>query len=86
MFMRNNRAKNGAPQPEDVAAQDAPEQSSQQMLMPNLPVGNPEGTRTFDVEPYASIEEINRRHYRGGLDEAEWPDYEEKVPVGPKMP
>lgn len=85
MFMRNNRALNGAPQPEEVESRNAPAQRAQETLIPNpTSLGTPQN-RLF--EPNLSTpEEINRRHYRGGLDEGEWPDYEDKIPVGPKMP
>jgi hypothetical protein len=84
MFMRNNRKLNGAPQPEQVASREAPDQRSQGTLIPNpTDLGSPQH-RTF--EPNLETEEaINRRHYRGGLDDGEWPDYEQHIPHGPLM-
>ena len=85
MFMRNNRRLNGAPQPENVYASEAPEQREQQSLIPNPSDLGSAQMRTF--EPNLETQEaINRRHYRGGIDEGEGPDYESKVPVGPRMP
>jgi hypothetical protein len=85
MFMRRNRALNGAPQPEQVAAKDSAAQRSQDTLIPNpTDLGTPQN-RTF--EPNLMTEEaINRMHYRGGLDEANWPTYESKIPEGPMLP
>lgn len=85
MFMRNNRALNGAPQPEVVEANEAPGQRAQRSLQPNpTDLGTPE-ERIFEPN-LETLEAINRRHYRGGLDEGEWPDYEHMIPVGPMMP
>lgn len=84
MFMRNNRALNGAEQPEQVERDDAAAQREQEMLVTNPPLGAPQ-KRTFEPD-LSTLDEINRRHKMGGLDEGEWPgDYEEFIPVGPKM-
>jgi hypothetical protein len=85
MFMRKNRALNGAPQPEEVASQESGAQRAQETLIPNpSDFGTPQN-RLFEPN-LGTPEDINRRHYRGGLDDANWPDYEDKIPVGPKMP
>lgn len=85
MFMRANRAKNGAPQPEAVESREASAQRSQDRLSPNpTDLGTPQH-RTF--EPNLETQEaINRRHYRGGLDEGEGATYEHMIPHGPSMP
>ncbi len=84
MFMRNNRALNGAPQPEETASQDAADQAAQETIIPNpSDLGTPQ-SRTFEPN-LETLDAINRRHYRGGLDDSEWPDYESMIPVGPKM-
>lgn len=83
-FMYNNRRKNGAPQPEQVAAKEAPEQRAQKKLSPNpSDLGSPE-VRTFEPN-METLEAINRRHYRGGLDEGQLPGYEDRVPEGPML-
>lgn len=85
MFMRNNRKKNGAPQPETVSASERPDQASQETLSPNdMNLGSPQ-KRTFEPN-LETLDAINRRHYRGGLDDDTGPDYEHQIPVGPKMP
>lgn len=86
MFMRNNRAKNGAPQPEEVAADAASAMRAEETLNVMVPggLGSPQ-SRTFEPD-LMTIEAITRRHVRGGLDEGEWSDYESNVPVGPCMP
>jgi hypothetical protein len=85
MFMRRNRAKNGAKQPEQIAASEAPAQRAQDTLIPNpTDLGTPQ-TRIFEPE-MMTPEAIDRRHKMGGLDEAEWGDYSSKVPHGPMLP
>lgn len=66
MFMRNNRAKNGAPQPEKGAARDAGEQRGQRRLSTQPPVdGNPDDLR---FQPAMSTcEAINNDHYEAGV-------------------
>lgn len=86
MFMRHNRAVNGAEQPEEVARDAAAAMREEGTLNVMTPggMGAPED-RLFEPD-LMTIEAITKRHVRGGLDEGEWPDYEDKVPVGPKMP
>lgn len=86
MFMRHNRAQNGAPQPERVADQDRPGQVDEERLSPNGDdLGQPQH-RTFEPT-LDSIEAINRAHYRGGLDDGDelGQPYGQHIPVGPKL-
>ena len=66
MFMRENRKKNGAPQPEQVAASESKGQNAARKIAPNEPIGsNPEDLRfTPDMSNPAAI---NEDHYQGGL-------------------
>ncbi len=84
MFMRNNRRRNGAEQPEAVERADAREQREQDVLIPNQRLSAPQ-RRNFRPN-LGSLRAISRRHMRGGLDDRPYPDYERKVPVGPRMP
>ncbi len=80
MFMRENRKKNGAPQPEQIAAKDAPAQRGARKLAPNEPVDqSPEDWRfTPDMSDCAKI---NDAHYEGGLDDGPYgTSYEQHIP------
>lgn len=83
-FMDRNRRLNGAPEPSATARGESAEQREQETLSTNpTSLGAPQH-RTF--QPNLETEEaINRRHYRSGLDESEWPGYESMIPLGPKM-
>ena len=80
MFMRENRRKNGARQPEEVEREDAGSQRSAQKLDPNQPVeSNPPDWR-FDAE-LGTPEAINRAHYHAGISsELSLTDYERHIP------
>jgi|ERR1700719_15116 len=65
MFMRNNRAKNGAPQPEKTLSDDAAGARSARKLDPNQPVGSPEDWRfTPDL---STCDAINNAHVHAGV-------------------
>lgn len=66
MFMRENRKKNGAPQPEQTAAQDTPKQAAARKLSPNLPVDGKADDWRFSPE-LSTPQQINRAHYQGGV-------------------
>lgn len=84
MFMDHNRRINGAQSPAEGAREDAAEQREQERLQTNpTDLGTPQ-KRTFEPN-LMTLEAIARRHKMGGLDEAEWPDYEANIPVGPSM-
>lgn len=84
MFMERNRELNGAPRPSETARSEEAAQNEQERLSTNPSGFEAPQKRTF--EPNLETEEaINRRHYRGGLDEGEWPGYEHMIPHGPKM-
>ncbi len=80
MFMRNNRAKNGVPQPESVASALTPLQRKSRKLSPNTPLdGSPEDWR-FNPD-MSSVEKINDAHYDAGVsDEPYITDYERHIP------
>jgi hypothetical protein len=80
MFMRNNRAKNGVPQPETVGAAATALQRKARKLSPNLALeGNPEDWR-FSVD-LSTCEKINDGHYDAGIsDEPFRTEYESKIP------
>lgn len=85
MFMQNNRAKNGAAQPEAVARADAAGQRAAESLNVNEPLAPPQ-QRTFEPK-LPSLKSISRSHVRGGLDEGgKSGPYTNKIPCGPKMP
>jgi hypothetical protein len=66
MFMRNNRAKNGAPQPEQTAKKDASAQRSSRTLSTQPPLdGSPDDLR-FPAQ-LSTCEKINDAHYRCGV-------------------
>lgn len=81
MFMRNNRAKNGAVQPEKTAAADASTQRSARKLSPNGPIpSDPEDWR-FNPQ-MSTCAQINEDHYQAGIG-GRHPydgDYESKIP------
>jgi hypothetical protein len=81
MFMRENRRKNGAPQPETTAASDAGAQKSARQLVPNFPLdGSPEDWR---FSPSMSTPaQINEQHYQGGISGSGpyGTSYEPKIP------
>lgn len=66
MFMRANRSKNGAPQPEKTAGANAAAQKAARKLSPNEPLdGKPDDWRfNPDMESCATI---NDDHYEGGV-------------------
>ena len=80
MFMRRNRAKNGAVQPEATASANASEQRKARKLSPNSALdGSPENWR-FSPD-MASQEKINDAHYDAGVsDEPYITDYERHIP------
>lgn len=88
MFMRNNRAKNGAVQPEATAKADAAAQKAAEKLSPN----DYDGLKSADWRFQATLStcaQINEEHYIGGLkDDGVYQNtYESKVPfVGTEPP
>src|SRR5260221_6496736 len=81
MFMRRNRALNGAPQPESVAAASSAVQRKSRKLSPNLPLEP--GAEDWRFQPnLESCEKINDHHYTAGLrDGGPYDrDYVDKVP------
>lgn len=66
MFMRRNRAKNGAPQPEQTASRDSGSQRSERRLstQPSLD-GSPDDLR-FSPN-MSNCAAINDAHYEGGV-------------------
>ena len=85
MFMRNNRAKNGAPQPEAVAKRDAPSQKAARKLSPNEPIGDKGDDWRFSPD-MSSCAAINDAHYNAGVKGQPWTsEYEKSIPfVGNK--
>lgn len=86
MFMRENRKKNGAPQPETVAKSDSAGQKSARQLVPNFDVPGPPEDWRFkpSMDTPAGI---NDKHYNGGVsgDGPYGTSYEQKIPyVGQK--
>jgi hypothetical protein len=66
MFMRNNRAKNGAPQPEQTASRDASAQRSSRTLSSQPPIDNSPDDLRF-APSLSSCAAINDAHYNGGV-------------------
>ncbi len=81
MFMRRNRAINGAVQPESVAASDAAGQRKGRKLSHNEPVAAHGEDWRFQPA-MESCEQINDHHYTAGLrDGGPYDrDYVDKVP------
>lgn len=66
MFMRRNRQTNGAAQPEQTAAADAPRQKKARQLAPNGDL--PGNAMDLRFEPdMSTADAINNDHYAGGL-------------------
>jgi hypothetical protein len=66
MFMRNNRAKNGAPQPEKTASSQSSDQRSERRLSTNPSLdGSPDDLR-FSPS-MSSCAAINDAHYSAGV-------------------
>lgn len=86
MFMRENRAKNGAEQPETTRAKAAPKQRSARKLSPNDPL-QPKAEDWRFSPNMSTCEQIDREHYRSGVD-GDGPygtSYEQHIPfVGAK--
>lgn len=80
MFMRENRKKNGAVQPEATAAKDSSAQRGARKLAPNEPV--PEKPEDWRFTPdMSSCDAINDAHYEGGLNDGPYgKSYEEHIP------
>lgn len=86
MFMRNNRAKNKAPQPEAVASSDRGKQASQKKLSPN-PTDYGQGEDWRFQPSMSTSSQINEEHYQGGVSGSGpyGKSYEDKIPhVGEK--
>lgn len=87
MFMRNNRKKNGAPQPEETASSDTAGQRKARQLAPNGPIDqSPDDLRfTPDMSTCAAI---NEAHYQGGVSGAGpyGKSYEDKIPYVGERP
>lgn len=66
MFMRENRKKNGAPQPEAVASKEAGSQRSARQLSPNDFNGLEGEDRRFAAQ-LSSCAAINDAHYESGI-------------------
>jgi len=81
MFMRNNRAKNGAPQPESVASGDTAGQRRARKLSPNGPLANSPDDNRFTPQ-MSSCAAINKAHYQGGIsgDGPYGTSYEQHIP------
>ena len=62
MFMRNNRAKNGASQPESVSSQDSAGQRKARQLAPNGPIDQSPLDYRFSPN-MSSPPTINSGHY-----------------------
>lgn len=84
MFMRRNRALNGAPQPEAIETQGAGMQRAQDVLSPNDEnLGSPQH-RTFEADRETIPAIVARR--RVGIETSfGGPDYGNMVPVGPTI-
>lgn len=67
MFMRENRKKNGAPQPEQVASKDGAGQRRSRMLSPN-DMPSEQGMDLRFSPDMSNCAAINSAHYGGGLD------------------
>ncbi len=81
MFMRENRSKNGAAQPEAVARQQSSGQKGAKKLSPNPPMTEQTADWRFTPD-MSSPEAINRGHYEGGIS-GNGPygkSYEESIP------
>ena len=82
MFMRENRRKNGAVQPEQTASEDSSKQRSARKLAPNGPIpSSPEDWRFTPKMDTCS--RINEDHYMAGLG-SQHPydaDYEKEIPA-----
>jgi hypothetical protein len=87
MFMRRNRAKNGAPNP--TMAQETtttPEQGSQSVLTPNPTMPSGGQKRTF-VPELPSPEETSSRRVKQFLqDDLSGTNYEDQIAEGPLYP
>lgn len=88
MFMRNNRALNGAPQPEEVEDDEAAEQRAQRVLSTSPTDIPAPQKRTFEPE-LGDLAAIAHRHMMGGLEDGGrgdgWEDYSDMIPCGPVM-
>lgn len=85
MFMRNNRTKNGAPQPEETARKDTSGQKAARKLSPNEPIGDKGDDWRFSPD-MSSCAAINTAHYKAGVSGNLWTsEYEKSIPfVGNK--
>jgi len=81
MFMRKNRAKNGAPQPEKIASQDSGKQRSQKKLAPN-PTDYGQGEDWRFTAKWQDSGKTNEEHYQGGVSGSGpyGTSYEDKIP------
>jgi hypothetical protein len=66
MFMRKNRQKNGAPQPETIASADGASQRKARQLAPNGPVDQSPLDYRFNPD-MSNCAAINDAHYEGGI-------------------
>lgn len=66
MFMRENRKKNGAPQPEQTASRDASAQRGERRLSTNPPLDNSPDDLRFSPQ-MSTCAAINDAHYAGGV-------------------
>lgn len=81
MFMRRNRAINGAVQPERTVAADAAAQRKSRKLSPNLSLDP--GAEDWRFQPnLETCERINDNHYEGGVsgDGTYGVTYEQHIP------
>jgi hypothetical protein len=86
MFMRENRKKNGAEQPETTQARESKAQKGARKIAPNEPLNQKAEDWRFSPNMGTS-EGINRDHYGSGVsgDGPYGTSYEEKIPyVGAK--
>jgi hypothetical protein len=87
MFMRENRRKNGAPQPEQTAKADASRQRAARKLSPNSDLPSSGEDCRFTPSMGTSAQ-INEQHYDGGINDG-GPfkvSYEQHIPsVGIKV-
>lgn len=81
MFMRDNRSKNGAKQPEQVAAAQAPNQRSARKLSPNGEIPSPPDDWRFNPS-MSTCAAINDDHYQAGISGSGsyGTSYEAKIP------
>jgi hypothetical protein len=81
MFMRENRKKNGAVQPEQTASEEASKQRTARQLDPNGDIPSPPDDWRFNPS-MSTPAAINEGHYQGGVSGSGpyGTSYEQKIP------